>query len=168
MNRINTGGVLKGGLLAGLVINVLEAVLYGGFLKAPWDAAMKDLGVAEGGATMIIYVVGAFAIGILAVWMYAAVRPRLGAGPGTAVKVGLLMWALAFLWPAIGFMSMGLIPVPLLLIGVVWELIEVPLATVAGAWVYKEDMTRGAASAPGMPVAPEPSTTPTPPQPPTG
>jgi len=159
MNRINTGGVLKGGLLAGLVINVLEAVLYGGLLKAPWDAAMKDMGVTQGSAEMLIYIVGAFVIGILAVWMYAAVRPRLGAGPGTAVKVGLLMWALAFLWPAIGFMSMGLLPAHLLLIGVVWELVEVPAATVAGAWAYKEGVPQEAVS------PPEPSTPPTPREP---
>ncbi len=167
MNRINTGGVVKGGLLAGLVINVLEGVLYGGLIEEPWNAAMREAGMVEGAGTMAIYIIGALVIGLFAVWIYAAVRPRLGAGPGTAVKVGLLVWAMAFLWPAIGFMSMGIVPTHLLLIGVCWELVEVPFATVAGAWIYNEDTSGTAATVPGMPAAPEPSTTTTPPQPPT-
>lgn len=167
MSRINMGGVVKGGLLAGLVINVLEMILNGAILAKPWQEAMDALGITQGAGMMAIYIIGAFFIGILSVWMYAAVRPRLGEGPGTAIKVGLFVWALAMLWPGIGFLAMGIFPSSLIVVSIVWELIEFPLATVIGAWAYKEDAPDTAASVPGMPAAPEPKSTTTPPQPPT-
>jgi hypothetical protein len=79
-----------------------------------------------------------FATGIVGVWLYAAARPRLGAGPTTALQVGLVVWLLAWAFPSIGMMTQGLYPGGLLLIGVLWGLVEVPLAMVAGAWLYKE------------------------------
>lgn len=138
MNRMNAGGVLKGGLLAGLVITVLEVILNGLILAKPWADAMNALGVTQGIGTIVLYVIAAFVIGILAVWLYAAARPRLGPGPGTAIKVGLVVWALAFLWPGLGFMTMAVFPAGLMVFGLAWELIEVALATVLGAWLYKE------------------------------
>ena len=36
------------------------------------------------------------AVGILTVWLFAAIRPRHSAGPKTAISAGLAVWALAF------------------------------------------------------------------------
>ena len=138
MSRINGGSVLKSGLLAGLVINVLEAILNGAILAKPWKEAMDAQGITQGAGMMVIYVVGAFVIGLLSVWMYAAVRPRLGPGPRTAITVGLFVWALAILWPSIGFLALGMFPASLIVTGTIWELFEFPLAITIGAWVYKE------------------------------
>ena len=51
------------------------------------------------------------ALGIAAVWLYAAIRPRYGAGPRTAVIAGLAVWVMADLWSGIylGMGFMGLI-----------------------------------------------------------
>ncbi len=148
MGRIDTGGVVKGGLLAGLIINILEMILNGVILAKPWQDAMQALGVTQGGGTIALYVVAAFVIGLLSVWLYAAVRPRLGPGPGTAVEVGIAVWALAFLWPGLGFLALGVFPAGLMVVGLAWELVEVPLATVVGAWIYKEVGSGAAAAAP--------------------
>jgi hypothetical protein len=40
---------------------------------------------------------------------------------------------------SVGFIAMGNFPTNLILIGTVWGLIEVPIATIAGAWLYKEE-----------------------------
>ena len=138
MSGMNVGGVVKGGLLAGLVLTVGEFILNGVLLARPWAAARQAMGFEQGAAAMTVYIVGCFGIGLLGIWLYAAARPRLGAGPATAVKVGLVVWALAYLWPAAGVMTMGIMARNLLLIPVIWEVVEVPLAMLAGAWLYKE------------------------------
>jgi hypothetical protein len=138
MGGMNVGGVVKGGLVAGLVINVGEFILNGVVVADAWAAATQALGIEQGAAAMSVYVIGAFVMGLVGVWLYAAARPRLGAGPATAVKMGLVVWALACLWPIASFMTMGLLPRSLLLISLVWEVVEVPLAIAVGAWLYKE------------------------------
>ena len=137
---MNTKRIVLGGLLAGLVINIGEAILNVPILGKDFDAVLQQLNVPKmGGATIGLFVVMCFLLGILAVWLYAAVRPRLGAGAGTAVKVGIVVWLLAFLFPNAGLVAMGIFPTRLVLIALVWELIEVPLAVVAGAWLYQEE-----------------------------
>ncbi len=49
------------------------------------------------------------------------------------------MWALAYLVPTIGMVPSGLFPNWLLWLPVAVALVELPLATVVGAWLYKED-----------------------------
>jgi antibiotic biosynthesis monooxygenase (ABM) superfamily enzyme len=140
MGKINLGRVLLGGLLAGVVLTVLEFVLNGLILGDRWTAAMESLNrtAPEGAGVMIAYVVWNFVLGIALVWFYAAVRPRFGPGPKTAVITGLAVWFVVWL---LGFgitAIVGLFPTNLVVITVIWELFEVPIATVAGAWLYQE------------------------------
>lgn len=135
---MNMGGVIKGGLLAGLILNVGEGVFYGLLTADRWGEVVSAMGMEEGPAVMAYYVLGGFAIGILALWLYAAVRPRLGPGPGTAIRVGLLVWVLAWLWPMAPFALGGVVPGGLMLVSLLWGLVEVVLAVTAGAWLYSE------------------------------
>jgi hypothetical protein len=136
---MNVGGVVKGGLLAGLVINVGEILLNAMILAEPWAEAMEPLGVTQGRGAITVYVVGAFVLGLAGMWIYAAARPRLGAGPGTALKVALVMYVVAAAWPVASFMTMGIFPQSLLWYSLAWEVVEFPLAFLAGAWIYKEE-----------------------------
>ena len=38
-----------------------------------------------------------FLVGIFAVWLYAAIRPRYGAGPKTALCAGAAVWGIGYL-----------------------------------------------------------------------
>ena len=141
MGNINWGRVILGGLLAGVVINAVEFTLHAVILDPDWKAAMAALGqpTQEDPADMMIYVGLGFLIGILAVCYYAAIRPRFGAGPHTAARAGLGVWLLAYLVPTIGMVPSDLFPGKLLWVPVAVALVELPLATVVGAWLYKED-----------------------------
>ena len=139
MAKINMARVFVGGLVAGAIINVGEFVLNMFILGGLWESAMKELGRPPTGNESIAYfLLLSFALGITMVWIYAAVRPRFGPGPLTAVCAGLLVWALAALYPSAGMVPMNLLPSRLLLYATLWSLVEMPLAAVAGAWLYRE------------------------------
>lgn len=117
MGKINWGRVFLGGLLAGVVINVFEYVTNGVVLWAEWDAAMKALGRQMSSGATGAFVVLEFLMGIAAIWLYAAARPRFGPGPKTATLTGFGYWVIGYLLPDFGLLVMGLFPRRLLVIG---------------------------------------------------
>ena len=141
MGKINATRVLLGGLLAGVVINLSEWFWYGVvFMKDMQDAmAALNKPVNMGGSFMAVMLRWGFLVGILAVWVYAAVRPRFGAGPKTAVRTALMLWLLVYVQVTISFAPMGLFPARIMLLGLLISLVEIVLATLLGAWVYKEE-----------------------------
>jgi hypothetical protein len=140
MGKINWGRVIAGGLLAGLVLNVFDFVIHGVVLADQWNAAMAALGKGEmSGSATVWYVVFDFLLGIATVWLYAAIRPRYGPGPQTAACAGLFVWFIVGFLFNLAQIPSGLYPGNLLLISAVASLVSVPLATVAGAWAYKEE-----------------------------
>ena len=142
MGRINWGKVFLGGLLAGVVINVGEYLFHAVIFKDEMAEAMRALGrdpatVMTGNAIVIWNILG-FLTGIAAVWLYAAIRPRFGAGPKAAVTAGIGVWFISRFLGAIAEMNMGMYSRKLIMAGLVWGLVELAIATVAGAWAYKE------------------------------
>lgn len=142
MGRINWGRVFLGGLLAGVVINVGEYLFHAVLFKDEVAEMMRALGkdpaaVMTGNAIVIWNVLG-FLTGIGAVWLYAAIRPRLGAGAKTAMIAGVATWFFSRLLGAIGEMNMGMASQKMIMTGLVWGLVELVIATIAGAWAYKE------------------------------
>jgi hypothetical protein len=139
MSSINMGRVVVGGLVAGLLINVSEFVLNAVVLAEDMNAAMAALNRPPIDNGMIVwFVLLAFGIGIMAVWVYAAVRPRFGPGVQTAICASLVVWGLAYLYPNVTIIVLGLFPTRLMIIATVWGLVEVLAAGVAGAWIYTE------------------------------
>jgi hypothetical protein len=142
MGQINLGRVIAAGLLAGLILNIGEAGLHGGLLGPLTADAYQSLGrTAPQGASYLLMLVGmTFVQGILAMWLYAAIRPRLGAGPKTAVCAGLAVWFFSSVYAAVylhaGFP--GILTANLVWLPVAWQLVEFPLAALAGAAVYRE------------------------------
>jgi hypothetical protein len=141
MGKINAGRVLLGGLLAGVVINISESFWNGVvFAKEVADATAKLGKTADmGGGAMAIFIAWGFLVGILAVWLYAAIRPRFGAGAKTAIRTGLMMWLLVYVSLTINMAPLGLYPVNLMLLGLPISLVEIVVATWLGAWLYKEE-----------------------------
>ena len=139
MSKINSGRVVMGGLLAGVVLNVFDFLVHGLWLANRWNAALAALGAEEmAGSAIGLYVAWDFVLGIFMVWLYAAIRPRYGSGPKTALLAGLATWFSAVLLNAVGQAPLGLFPVQLFVLTSTTALIYVPLAALAGAWLYKE------------------------------
>lgn len=139
MGGINVTRVLFGGLLAGLVLNIGEYVLNEVILAAQLSAFRAESGMgAFGAGQMASFVIITFLFGIMLIWIYAAIRPRFGPGPKTAVIAGLTMWAIAWLLIGASFYAAGMFPTGLTVATIVWGLFEAPIAALAGAWLYRE------------------------------
>jgi hypothetical protein len=140
MEKINLGRVILGGIVAGIVGNVLGYVVDGVILAPQWAEGMKALGKGEfsGNQTLGFIVLGLVS-GILTVWLYAAIRPRYGAGPRTAVLAGLAVWVIGALLPNAAFMWItGLFPASLTAMTTAAGIAESVIAALAGAALYQE------------------------------
>lgn len=136
--RMNVGRVLGGGLVAGLVLNVGEVALEP-LIGAEFAAWLEGMGAAPlGEGAMAGLMVLGFLLGIVTVWLYAAIRPRFGPGPRTALIAALAVWLLACFGPSVGMGLYGILPTRLLVAWILWPLVQVPAAALAGAWVYRE------------------------------
>jgi len=139
MTGINMGRVLIGGVVAGLVINVGEFVLNMFVLKTEMEAALARMNLPPvEGAQIGVFVTLAFVLGIATVWLYAAIRPRFGAGASTAMCAGSTVWFLAYVYPSLGMWVMGMFPTGSMTIALAWGLAEVLAGAVAGGWLYQE------------------------------
>jgi len=139
MGKINKGRVLLGGLLAGLVINIIEFVVHQAILGDQWREAVAALNLQPWSRVeFVVWAVMMFLVGIFIVWLYAAIRPRYGAGPKTAVLAGLAVW---FIYALLGWGPAFYTIFPCGLVGttVVICLVECVVAALAGGWVYKEE-----------------------------
>ena len=140
MGKTNWARVFLGGLVAGVVLLVLGFAAYAIYLEELYTPAIEALGLSTQitAWTYILAVVMSLVSGILAVWLYSAIRPRYGVGPKTAVIAGIAFYVLSGLLPAISLGSMGMFPVNTLVIDGISALVICIVATLAGAWIYKE------------------------------
>ncbi len=140
MGSINTGRVVLGGLLAGVIVFVSTAarvlVLREQIVGFIENHGLQGLGQTEG---LVFFAVYSVEMGILIVWLYAAIRPRFGAGATTAIAGGVFFWISIYFVPYAALLRFDLIPIGGVLVHWIWTVVEIPLASVAGAWVYQEE-----------------------------
>ena len=139
MKAINIIGVLKGGVVAGLIMNVSELILNVPVAGARMEAELKAINLPPpGGGAIALFSLTTLALGILLIWLYAAIRPRFGAGPKTAICAGLLVWTLSYLYASVFFGGLGVNSWGLIALGLAWSLVECLVAALAGAYLYSE------------------------------
>ncbi len=139
MGRINIGRLLLGGLVAGLVIFLIEGAM-GPTYMAEWVRAMQahNLPMPSGASSAVGGALLSLLMGVGLVFFYAAARPRFGAGVKTAVIVAVAYFVFAYLVGLIGYGLIGLYPTDLLVRWGVQGLVQLTLAAIAGAWLYRE------------------------------
>jgi hypothetical protein len=131
--------VIRGGLLAGLVINIGEFLLNAVVMAEQMNDAIAARNLPPmGGREIASFTVMCFGLGIATVWLYAAIRTRFGPGVATAVLNGAVVWFFAYLWPQMGNAVLQMFPPNVILVGIVWGLVEIVLGSIAGAWLYRE------------------------------
>src|SRR4029453_18469102 len=99
MASIDTGRVVMGGLLAGVVMNACDMFWNMVVLKDDMIGVAQRLGLDPAAAmsfsAAVPWILVDFVIGLAVVWNYAAIRPRFGAGPKTAILAALAPWLVA-------------------------------------------------------------------------
>jgi hypothetical protein len=139
MSQINWGRVILGGILAGVIIDASEFLINGVILAKDWSASLAKLNLPDVSTNAIInFNIIGLITGIAAVWLYAAIRPRYGAGAMTAVMAGLAIWLVGFALPSAGEIGLGLAPQQTAMTAAGLALMELIIASIVGAWVYKE------------------------------
>ena len=139
MNKINMRRVLLGGLVAGLVLNIGEFLLNGVVLASQMKAFNAQHNFAEPGSNFLITaVLLTFLLGIVLVLGYAAIRPRFGPGVKTAIIASLFGWFGIYFYGSIFYAMLFGIPIGTCAMIIVWGLVEYIIATIIGAWLYKE------------------------------
>jgi hypothetical protein len=139
---MNTKRILMGGLLAAIIIAVAETLLWAGVLADVMSAtrAQKRLVEASWGNTS--YLATTVALGLMLAWLYAAIRPRFGPGPSTALKAGAFLWVatwlIYYLWLAPSGRGLLFLKPSITALALAWELASVLLAALAVGWIYRE------------------------------
>jgi hypothetical protein len=141
MTKTNMGRIILGGIVAGIVLDILGFIVDGILLAPQWSAGMTALGKSGGFTINQIVSLNLLGLanGIFAIWLYAAIRPRYGAGPKTAISAGLALWVAGVLLPNFAFMGVnGLFATNLTILTTAAAIVECVAAALAGAAVYKE------------------------------
>jgi hypothetical protein len=141
MAGINYGRVVIGGLAAGVVANVMDFISANVLLADDMARMAQRLNLNQAllasPTVALSWIAVDFVYGFLLVFAYAAIRPRFGPGPGTAVRAGLLLWA-AVAVVLFGFTSMGVFTPDLFHKSSAFALISSVAAALTGAFLYKE------------------------------
>jgi hypothetical protein len=140
MGKINVGRLILGGIVAGIAIDLLDYLVDGVWLAPRWANGMALLG--KPGFTPvqdIWFNVLGLLTGIAAIWLYAAIRPRFGAGAKTAIIAGLAVWFIGVFLPNVGLMYVSqLFSKHLTFYTTLGGIVEAVFGTLAGASVYRE------------------------------
>jgi hypothetical protein len=140
MGKINIGRWIIGGIVAGVIGDILGYLVDGVWLAPRWADGMKMLGHTSFSSSQILWfnIIG-IVLGLMSVWVYAAIRPRFGAGVKTAIYAGIAVWIVGALLPNAALMCVArLFSKHLTLYTTLGALVEIIVGTIVGAWLYKE------------------------------
>jgi hypothetical protein len=83
------------------------------------------------------YVAIDFLFGALLVWLYAAIRPRFGPGPRTALRAAAFAWGL-YMATELLFVLMGLFSMRFFVLNAALSAVNYAASSLAGARIYRE------------------------------
>lgn len=139
MSKINVGRVVLGGLVAGAVISIGNFLLNRVWLREDLKADLSKLNLSEPGNDFIVKaVVLTLIVGIAIVYLYAAIRPRFGAGVKTAICAGLMAWFFTVLYTGVIVGMVFHLSDGITIKRIVFGLFQYSIGAIAGAWLYKE------------------------------
>jgi hypothetical protein len=124
--RIIVGGLVTGGIiwLGGIVARMYVEKTVPGI---PLDTTPAP-----------VHVIRALSFGLVSVLLYALIIPRQGNGRSSALTAGLLVLIIGAVFPPLDVILGGAYPSQAVLIHMVWNVVLIPLAVVAGCEFYRE------------------------------
>ncbi len=139
MNHVHWGRLFVGGLVAAAVILAIEFTFHWWLRGADWWFFRALADPVQEARAILLYVGRYTLVGLTAVWLYVALRPRFGPGPKTAVRSGIVYWVIGYALPVWGLYHL-IVPdyrAEFLRLPALVALLEVVLGTLIGASVYK-------------------------------
>lgn len=141
MGRINTGRVVLAAAVAAIVFIVLEVVVEGltRVLFGIDESALfvERFGpIATGARFQAVNLLVLFGVCLLMMWLYAALRAHFGDRPRTVMLSALFLWLFVLLLWA-NFVNLGVFPLEIALLSLLFNLVELPGAAIGGAAVYR-------------------------------
>jgi hypothetical protein len=141
MAQMNKVRIIAGGLAAGVVMNVIDFLANGLWLGSRWQAQAELIrpGMAQQAERMSTagWVTVDLLAGIIVVWLYAAIRPRFGPGPRTALCAGFVLWLITRLIFA-SYVFNGFYTWRLIAASSAGSLVAALLGALLGGMLYKE------------------------------
>src|SRR6186713_2662608 len=112
VKKVNLSRVILGGILAGTIVNLSEWALHDMVMREQFRSALGSLGRQnpEDIGTVVWWNVWGYILGITAIWLYAAIRPRYGPGAATALRAGFAVWVLSCVLMTITMVNLRLFP----------------------------------------------------------
>lgn len=137
MSRVNYPRVVVCGVVSGVVWTVLSSLVTA-FLGKNFVAAVPGGRLSKPSGSLVAFLlIVNLVMGIWAMWLYAAIRPRYGPGPKTAIIAGFSWWLISSCIDAT-WSSFGFVPPVAVLPASVASLPALIIAALAGAWLYRE------------------------------
>jgi hypothetical protein len=140
---INTSKVVVGGLAAGVMGNIVGFVGFGMLMGPRFEAEAVAVAPTLAGRGMttgavVTNIVVTFVIGLLLVWLYAAMRPRFGPGSRTAIFAAMVVWLCGFLFH-MDMLILGLVTQQTYALASLVALVQLIASAWVGGMLYKED-----------------------------
>ncbi len=141
--KMNVGKIIAGGLLAGIILIVINVLAQLVLAERVWNEMNawvpgSSARLPSGSAAVATGVVLKLVIGVLLVWLYAAIRPRFGPGARTATYAAIVVWILGGILFS-DFVLTGMISGTTYVLLEGFQLAGLLLASVVGARMYSED-----------------------------
>ncbi len=140
--NINFARVLRGGIVAGIILFISNGVVNGGILNNDFQNWVNEMGShihpLQQSVSMSLWMLMCFIHGIAGVWVYAGIRPSFGAGPKTALLAGFFLWAVSKLTTSFDFIALGILPSKIVTGQLIGSFVGIVLGILIGARLYKE------------------------------
>lgn len=141
MAKINWIRLVSCSLIATAILFFTDGYIHERILSADWQAVYEGLRTTEPAphrTNILYFVLFELGRGFTAMMLYVTMRARCGAGPKTAVLAAIVTWfAFSVAGPA-QFIPLGFYSNALWVKVAALQFISTSIATVAGAWVYKD------------------------------
>lgn len=137
---MNHKKIIIGGLIAGVVMGVVDFVGHGVMLMETYSQ-LGGAGLMQKTPRIPFMPISSIlnlVMGISFAWLYAAVRPRLGAGPQTALLLGVILGILMFVPENISTAAWSTYPLNLPFIWIGIGMVKTIAGTFTAALIYKE------------------------------
>ena len=153
MSKSNYVALIGGGMVATVTFAIVEFLFEGavglfGYNEAAVFQELYPNLQLEGIAFQFANILQLLVLMTFAIWLYSSLIPRFGAGTTCALVVAIAIW-FVYLLVAMNFARLGILPMNIALMSLLFNLVEMPLAVLAGSRVY--DSAKGRPAVPARP-----------------